>query len=113
MLCFISCRFEALKKWKELWNDEATYRKLIECFLRATKNEWAKYVCDLVPSVDAPPQTAPGKLCHLTYIFYDRFNLFVGHHPAPTQSHAQPIGMFTMTYVHTHVHTHTYTHVEL
>ena len=54
-------RFATLKKWKETWDREATYKNLIECFLKIGKTQWADFVCELLPDVDAVPSS---KLCY-------------------------------------------------
>ena len=44
-----------MRKWREVWGDDATYRNLIGCFLNANKPAWAASIRDMFRDANAPP----------------------------------------------------------
>jgi hypothetical protein len=53
-----------MREWRKAWGDEATYRNLIESFIKANKLAWAVYVRDMLIETDANaplPASRPGR----------------------------------------------------
>ena len=61
MLLFLNRR-EALDTWKSRLGREATYRALIEVFVKAGRLDYADAVCDILKDVSASTRGKTNKL---------------------------------------------------
>ena len=49
----LHCRREALHMWMNRNGDKATYRALIEIFIKADKREHADFICTIIEDMDS------------------------------------------------------------